>query len=903
MSFFYFLQRERNTNNHFVDRPVIFYEKTQTLSNLPSYKCNRKGPNSILRNLARQHAKRVDVALSKNLGSLKYFDSHKAKAFVVIKKNKQIVTATEIAKKCFWNQTFDKGRLKNFVLWFFLKYGEHKTVRLVEELKTIGFQYATKAGISLGVEDLKIPPKKAALIYEAEKLSLSTIRQFKRGEITEVERFQRLIDTWHRTSEQLKIEVIENFEGTDVLNPVYMMAFSGARGNISQVRQLVGMRGLMSNPQGQIIDFPIRSNFREGLTLTEYIISSYGARKGIVDTALRTANAGYLTRRLVDVAQHVIISTTDCGTTRGIFLNDMKEGNKTIYSLQNRLVGRVLARDVYNNQNIKIASKNMEISGDLAILIAQHHKKIFVRSPLTCQTNKLVCQLCYGWSLAQGNLVSIGEAVGIVAAQSIGEPGTQLTMRTFHTGGVFSGNVSDQIKAPFDGFVVYNNPIAGKLIRTPEGKIAFLTKDEGSFSVYRFSKTKRSGDRIDQGTVSTKAGGFDPRKATSVPNDLNLETLEKRNFKIPFYTLLFLRNREKVFNKQVIAQISSINRQKTATDQAELTIKAEISGLFYSKNLEIEETRSGPGIKENTTGGTTKKQSTANTSLVTGRRRVPKKALAPQSDQSAPHFASEAQRLQSIVPPDALQEQSEDHLLRELDIVDQSLVDIINKAWNWGYAWILSGKIYQLPFPSTFFPIFGDFVTKKTYMNCINWYLPSTFGSGFKINRPLTYSVFNQKTIKKMRQTLFSKEEFNLSPRTDKLIGTFNQSKNLNKAPTSLLEKDFKLLKYDLISFELSNILYKKIGYFLNLSQASHTSTMDARGFAAGDHLQDNQEIKTSLINVNQNYALPVVFPQSVLTSINPRPELRVEREVEVYHPRKAVISLDAKSPVLASSF
>ena len=276
----------------------------------------------------------------------------------------------------FWNQTFDKGRSKNFVLWFLLKHGEYKTVKLVEELKTLGFQYATKAGISLGIEDLMIPKRKNILIMEAEKLSINTIKEYKRNEITGVERFQRLIDTWHRTSERLKQEVIENFEATDILNPVYMMAFSGARGNISQVRQLVGMRGLMSNPQGQIIDFPIRSNFREGLTLTEYIISSYGARKGIVDTALRTANAGYLTRRLVDVAQHVIISNFDCGTKRGIFLTDMKEGNKIIYSLQNRLVGRVLARDIFNQNKIRIATRNTEISSDLSNSLAGTCKKV-----------------------------------------------------------------------------------------------------------------------------------------------------------------------------------------------------------------------------------------------------------------------------------------------------------------------------------------------------------------------------------------------------------------------------------------------------------------------------------------------------------------------------------------------
>jgi len=391
----------------------------------------------------------------------------------------------------FFNQCFDKNRLKNFVLWFLLQYGEHKTIQLVEQLKNVGFNYASKAGISLGIDDLRVPPKKGELIYEAEKQTYLTLNQYNRGEITGVERFQRLIDTWHRTSETLKQEVINHFEATDILNPVYMMAFSGARGNISQVRQLVGMRGLMADPQGQILDFPIRSNFREGLTLTEYIISSYGARKGIVDTALRTANAGYLTRRLVDVAQHVIISNFDCGTRRGIFLTNMKEGNKTIITLTQRLVGRILARDltvVSSQKTISNYKRNEEITLDLAFEIGKKFEKVFVRSPLTCETPKLICQLCYGWSLAQGNLVSIGEAVGVVAAQSIGEPGTQLTMRTFHTGGVFSGDVSDQIRAPFNGFIEYISAIPGTLIRTPEGKIAFLTKAEGSFWVHKKEK-------------------------------------------------------------------------------------------------------------------------------------------------------------------------------------------------------------------------------------------------------------------------------------------------------------------------------------------------------------------------------------------------------------------------------
>jgi len=289
----------------------------------------------------------------------------------------------DFLKHCFFNQCFDKGRLKNFVLWFLKNYGQNKTVKLVEQLKNIGFEYASKAGISLGIDDLKIPYRKYDLIYDAEKITTNTIHQYARGEITGVERFQRLIDTWHRTSESLKQEVIDYFEATDILNPVYMMAFSGARGNISQVRQLVGMRGLMADPQGQIIDFPIRSNFREGLTLTEYLISSYGARKGIVDTALRTANAGYLTRRLVDVAQHVIISHFDCGTHRGIFLKDMKEGNKTIHSLIQRVVGRILARDLIDTSliskdNIDSPTTNAEnLSVNHPPVPADKKKKIF----------------------------------------------------------------------------------------------------------------------------------------------------------------------------------------------------------------------------------------------------------------------------------------------------------------------------------------------------------------------------------------------------------------------------------------------------------------------------------------------------------------------------------------------
>nr|WCO87422.1 RNA polymerase beta'' subunit [Chlorococcum sp. KSF0227] len=592
----------------------------------------------------------------------------------------------------FFNQCFDKGRLKNFVLWFLLNYGEHKTVRLVEQLKNVGFEYASRAGISLGIDDLKIPPKKANLIYDAENQTNFTVNQYVRGEITGVERFQRLIDTWHRTSEVLKQEVIDYFEATDILNPVYMMAFSGARGNISQVRQLVGMRGLMADPQGQIIDFPIRSNFREGLTLTEYIISSYGARKGIVDTALRTANAGYLTRRLVDVAQHVIISNFDCGTNRGIFLTNMKEGNKTIHSLSQRIVGRILARDLFTlvsqkevpivsfgkeqqsslkqsqKTNLKIASRNEEVTLDLAFEIGKKFDKVFVRSPLTCE--KLICQLCYGWSLAQGGMVSIGEAVGVVAAQSIGEPGTQLTMRTFHTGGVFSGDVSDQIKAPFDGVIQYISAIPGTLIRTPEGKIAFLTKSEGSFLV-----KKTSGLLFETLSLQTQ----------------QVNSVEIKKFTVPHYTLLYIRNGQNVYEKEVIAQISSISQKTNATDDAELTIKSEIEGQFYSKFLGFREKIVGPA-----------------------KLKLNKRANQRSGSEETPFVSSD----EGLSSPLWSNQQEK-----------------IYEAWTWGYAWILSGKIYDYKNSCSFqaatpsLPIVGDLLNTKSHMTQTKWSLSNHNGT------------------------------------------------------------------------------------------------------------------------------------------------------------------------------
>src|SRR6056300_862494 len=337
-------------------------------------------------------------------------------------------------KPRFTNKVIDKKELKRLMAWAFSNYGTGRAWYMADRLKELGFHYATRAGISLSVEDLRVPPTKRSLINRTNEAIQLTEEQYERGEITAIERFQRVIDNWNNASEELKTEVIKYFKETDPLNPIYIMAFSGARGNISQVRQLVGMRGLMADPQGQILDFPIRRNFREGLTVTEYMISCYGARKGLVDTALRTASSGYLTRRLVDVAQSVIIQQVDCQTTQGLRIVPNPK------QIDSQLIGRVLFENVIDVETGRIIGyKNQDISPALALKLVKQ-PTLTIRSPLTCKFHA-VCQLCYGWNLAQQKLVQLGEAVGVLAAQSIGEPGTQLTMRTFHTGGVFAGEV------------------------------------------------------------------------------------------------------------------------------------------------------------------------------------------------------------------------------------------------------------------------------------------------------------------------------------------------------------------------------------------------------------------------------------------------------------------------------
>ena len=361
----------------------------------------------------------------------------------------------------FINKQMDKGALKNLLAQIYLEFGGAKTATLANTLKNLGYHYATKSGVTISISDLSVPPIKQQLLKEADEEIEKSTKRYLKGEITEVERYTKVIDTWSETTAKLTEQVVKNF---DRLNPVYMMAFSGARGNLSQVSQLVGMRGLMADAQGQIIDLPIRSNFKEGLSVTEYIISSYGARKGLVDTALKTADSGYLTRRLVDVAQDVIIRDHDCHGKKHIKLRGIYDGDTCIVPLIDRLLGRTIAQDIVDADGKVIVENNTTLDRKDIKKIQHLDEKIWaeiekegldVRSGLTCELEYGVCQKCYGWAMTTQKLVDVGESIGIIAAQSIGEPGTQLTMRTFHTGGVFKGSgAMKYVKADEAGEVV-----------------------------------------------------------------------------------------------------------------------------------------------------------------------------------------------------------------------------------------------------------------------------------------------------------------------------------------------------------------------------------------------------------------------------------------------------------------
>jgi DNA-directed RNA polymerase subunit beta' len=381
----------------------------------------------------------------------------------------------------FINGQLKKSGLQSLVSFAYLRYGHETTVRLLEALKELGFYWATRAGVSIGAGDMVTPSSKEKIIAEAQKQVEEVERQRTSGAITAGERHNKIVDIWHRVTEKVSDEMFKEMkrlaQERGEMNPIFIMADSGARGSKEQVRQIAGMRGLMSKPSGAIIETPITANFREGLSVLQYFISTHGARKGLADTALKTADSGYLTRRLVDVAQDVIVTEDDCGTDHGIYLTAITEGGEVLEKLRDRLVGRVAAEDIFDPvEGTIICRAGQEITEDLAALIEDAgYERVKIRSVLTCETRRGVCRLCYGRMLATGKLVELGEAVGIIAAQSIGEPGTQLTMRTFHYGGAAT-RATEQSKhvASRSGRVKLHNV---QLVTNAEGKQVVVTRN------------------------------------------------------------------------------------------------------------------------------------------------------------------------------------------------------------------------------------------------------------------------------------------------------------------------------------------------------------------------------------------------------------------------------------------
>ena len=440
------------------------------------------------------------------------------------------------------NTLISKKQLRQLLAWSFTNYNSMQACLLADELKYLGFKYASQSGISISIEDLRIPFVKSRMLEKANQDIHNSEKIFLKGKITNVERFQKIIDTWSLTSESLKNQIIYYFKNYDPLNSVYIMAFSGARGNLSQVRQLVGMRGLMSDPSGEIMNLPIKKNFREGLTITDYLMSGYGARKGIVDTALKTANSGYLTRRLIDVSQDIIIREKDCFSNRSFLISAKNFSNSsTIYD---KILGRILNKPISEFSTISsINSQDLQITSELI----QNYKKLniqnfSVRSPLTCKLYRSICQKCYGWDLSTENLVDMGEAIGIIAGQSIGEPGTQLTMRTFHTGGIFTSEARQQIISPSNGIIKFYKRLKTVVIRTNRGEDVLLTKNSGSLVL--------------------------------IPELVNQNLIK---MDIPRNTILFPKNNQYVSKDTVIGEIIKANKQ----------VKTEVKTILSDKGGEI----------------------------------------------------------------------------------------------------------------------------------------------------------------------------------------------------------------------------------------------------------------------------------------------------------------------------
>ena len=424
---------------------------------------------------------------------------------------------------------FAKGTLEKIIAQVFKRYKTTETSTMLDNLKDLGFKYSTISGITVSMADVEISKNKNAIVAETQVLVDKINKQYKRGLITEEERFSKVIETWNNATDQVKDE-LEKISKTDVDNPIFIMMNSKARGNISNFTQVAGMRGIMAKPDGTPVEIPILSNFIEGLSVAEFFLSTHGARKGSADTALKTADSGYLTRRLVDVSQDMIVREEDCGTDQGVSVSDFinEHTGSVIESLRDRIVGRYANKKIINPETKEVIVEKLQmITESLADkIIAAGIKEVEIRTILTCGTANGVCQKCYGRNLATGNLVEIGEAVGVMAAQSIGEPGTQLTMRTFHSGGVAHGGDADitqglpRVQELFEA----RNPKAKSTIAEIDGKVTNIKEDHGKYKISITNKLEtkehitnygsklavekgaevRCGDKLTEGAISPK---------------------------------------------------------------------------------------------------------------------------------------------------------------------------------------------------------------------------------------------------------------------------------------------------------------------------------------------------------------------------------------------------------------
>jgi DNA-directed RNA polymerase subunit beta' len=442
----------------------------------------------------------------------------------------------------FFNKSCGKKQLSDIIWRTYQVSGQQRTVETLDLLKQLGFTWATRAGVSIGITDMIIPEEKKTELDKAYKQIALVEKQYRSGIITDGERYNKIIDIWTHAGEEISnvmFRTLEHNEGRRELNPVYLMQDSGARGNRQQIKQLAGMRGLMAKPSGEIIERPITSNFREGLTVLEYFISTHGARKGLADTALKTADSGYLTRKLVDAAQDVIVVEPDCGTANGIPVRPIYEGDDEVVDLATRIIGRVSCETIVNPVSKEMIIKANQLieeqQGNALMQIGVEQLKI--RSVLTCESKRGICAQCYGRNLATGRMVKLGEAVGIIAAQSIGEPGTQLTMRTFHIGGTATQLFKQPIiKAKNDGTVHFNDM---RVVQSLDGNYIVLNKN-GAISIHAKDGRELERYNIVIGSVISIGDGAEVKKGdTFVQWDpYNVPILTERTGKVEFRDMI-----------------------------------------------------------------------------------------------------------------------------------------------------------------------------------------------------------------------------------------------------------------------------------------------------------------------------------------------------------------------------